>query len=76
MENMDQEIEVILIRQKQHRWFRFFVRGYHAYMEIWIPKAGDENLCLRLETGNQNDKFAVAILFEERDVGHLLLRVC
>ena len=45
-------------------------------MEIWIPKVGDENLCLRLETGNQNDKFAVAILFEERDVGHVLLLVC
>ena len=43
----------------------------NAYMDIWTPKVGDENICLKLENDNEHDKFAVAVLFEERVVGHV-----
>ena len=34
-------------------------------------KVGDENTCLKSENENQHDKFAVAIMLEERIVGHV-----
>lgn len=70
LEDIDQEIEVILIKQKQYD-LDSFVRGYHAYMDIWTPKVGDENFCLKSENENPHDKFAVAILLEEQIVGHV-----
>ena len=70
LKNVDQEIELILIKQKKCD-LDSFVRGYHAYMVIWKPKAGDENFCLKSENENQHDKFAVAIVLEERIVGHV-----
>ena len=71
LNNIDQEIEVILIKQKQYD-LDSFVRGYHAYMDIWTPKVGYENLCLKSENENPHDKFAVAILLEEQILGHFL----
>ena len=70
LNNIDQEIEVIFIKQKQYD-LDSFVRGYHAYMDIWTPKFGDENLFLKSENENTHDKFAVAILLEEQIVGHV-----
>ena len=70
LKNIDQEIELILIKQKQYD-LDSFVRGHHAYMDIWTPKAGDENFCLKSENENQHDKFAVAIVLKERIVGHV-----
>ena len=67
---IDQEIELILIKQKQYD-LDSFVRGYHAYMDIWTPKVGDENFCLKSENENQYDKFALAIVLEERIVGYV-----
>ena len=69
LKNIDQEIELILIKQKKYD-LDSFVRGYHAYMDIWKSKVGDENFCLKSENENQHDKFAVAIVLEERIVGH------
>ena len=71
---IDQEIELILIKQKQYD-LDSFVRGYHAYMDIWTPKVGDENFCLKSENENQHDKFAVDIVLEERIVGHVPLAI-
>ena len=68
--NIDPEIEFILIKQKQYD-LDSFVRGYHTYMDIWKPKVGDENFCLKSENENQHVKFAVAIVLEERIVGHV-----
>ena len=48
-----------------------FIRGYHAYMDIWIPKVCDKNFCLKSENENQHEKFAVAIVLEEQIVGHV-----
>ena len=70
LKNIDQEIELILIKQKQYD-LDSFLRGYHAYMDISIPKVNDENFCLKSENENQHDKFAVAIVLEERIVGHV-----
>ena len=39
-------------------------------MDIWISKVRDENFCLKSENENEHDKFAVAIVLEERIVGH------
>ena len=70
LKNIDQEIELILIKQNQCD-LDSFVRGYHAYMDIWIPKVGEENFCLKSENENQHNKFVVAIVLEERIVGHV-----
>ena len=70
LKNIDQETELILIKQKQYDLDPFF-RGYHTYMDVWKPKVGDENFCLKSENENQHDKFAVAIVLKERIVGHV-----
>ena len=70
LKNIDQETELILIKQKQYD-LDSFIRGYHAYIDIWKPKVGDENFCLKSENENQHGKFAVAIVLEERIVGHV-----
>ena len=51
LKNTDQEIELILIKQKQYD-LDSFVRGYHAYMDIWTLKASDQNFCLKSENEN------------------------
>ena len=70
LKNIDQEIELILTKQRQYD-LNSFVRGLYAYMDIWTPKVGGENFCLNPENENQHDKFAVAIVLEERIVGHV-----
>ena len=70
LKNIDQEIELILTKQRQYN-LNSFVRGFHAYMDIWTPKVGGENFCLNPENENQHDKFVVAIVLEERIVGHV-----
>ena len=68
--NIDQEIELILINQKRYDLYSFVI-GYHACMDIWTPKFGDENFCLKSENENEHKKFAIAIVLEERIVGHV-----
>ena len=47
-----------------------FVRGYHAYQDLWSPKLGE---VLPIEQGptNPEDKFAVAVKLEDCMVGHV-----
>ena len=42
-----------------------FVRGYHAYKDIWTPSVGD---CLSLmhEETNTQDKNAVAVILSNK----------
>ena len=40
-----------------------FVRGYHEYMDIWLPTIGDE-YCLKPELSNKEDENAVAVVRE------------
>ena len=49
------EKESIIIRVNS------FVRGYHAYMEIWEPDVNDENP-LKREPNNTADENAVAVV--------------
>jgi len=47
-----------------------FIRGYHAYMEIWSP-VRDEVLLVKRETTNHKDGNAVAVMKESVVVGHV-----
>ena len=38
-----------------------FVRGYHAYMDIWLPIIDDE-LCPKRELSNKEDANVVAVV--------------
>ena len=33
------------------------IQEYHAYMEMWIPKVGDDSFYLRCKDGNEHDKY-------------------
>ena len=47
-----------------------YVRGYHAYMDIWIPFQG-QTLLVKREPMNSNDNNAVRIFLEDVIVGHV-----
>ena len=47
-----------------------FIRGYHAYMDVWEYEVG-ETLQLRREVDNEIDAYAVAVVQEDRVVGHV-----
>ena len=52
----------IIIGPDLGRWyFNSYSRGYHAYMNIWIPLIGKELLICRKEKGNEYHPHAVAI---------------
>ena len=40
-----------------------FIRGYHRYMDIWLPSIDDEH-CLKRELSNKEDTNAVAVVCE------------
>ena len=47
-----------------------FVRGVHAYKDIWEPRE-EEVLLLKREPDNVEDKFAVAVMKSGAVVGHV-----
>ena len=47
-----------------------YVRGYHAYMELWTP-VQDEMPILKHEPTDVADKNAVAVYKEDQVVGHV-----
>ena len=47
-----------------------FVRGYHAYLDVWTPAIG-EVLLVKPEPTNEKDSKAVAVLKEDVIVGHV-----
>ena len=40
-----------------------FIRGYHVYKDVWIQIIGDDSLTCEQEQRNENDKNAVAIIW-------------
>ena len=40
-----------------------FIRGYHVYKDVWIHIVGDDSLTCEQEQRNENDKNAVAIIW-------------
>ena len=49
---------------------RSYVRGYHAYMDVWTPIQG-QILLVRREPTNIKDKNAVGVFLEDVIVGHV-----
>ena len=47
-----------------------YVRGYHAYMDVWTPIQG-QILLVRREPTNIKDKNAVGVFLEDVIVGHV-----
>ena len=47
-----------------------YIRGYHAYMDVWTPVLNEE-LILKREPTNDRDSNAVAVKKEEVIVGHV-----
>ena len=50
--------------------FKSYIRGYHAYQDLWTPQLGDV-LPIKQEPTNVEDKFAVAVKCDGCVVGHL-----
>ena len=47
-----------------------FIRGYHAYQDIWQPTLG-ESLLLQSEPTNTKDSLAVSVVKSNTIVGHV-----
>ena len=43
--------------------FDSYLRGYQAYLDVWVPMISDDSLVCHKEVGNVHDAHAVAILF-------------
>ena len=54
--------------------FDSFIRGYHVYQHIWTPVEGETYSCT-CEPGNEPDCNAVAVMYEDRVVGHIPLAI-
>ena len=70
LQDIERLIPLCIVKEKRYS-FNSFLRGYHAYIDSWHPKVGDENLKLVPEDDNEHDDFAAAIKFEDRIVGHV-----
>ena len=70
LKNIDQPIPVILVKVDTYT-LHSYVRGYHAYMNIWNPKLGDNDVEVKHEVNNEHDKSAIAIFRSKRIVGHV-----
>ena len=54
--------------------FDSFLRGYHVCQHISTPVKGDTYTCTR-EPGNEQDYNTVAVMYEDRVVGHIPLAI-
>ena len=46
------------------------MKGHHIYKAVWIPVINEE-LHTKLETDNEHDEHAVAVILHSHTVGHL-----
>ena len=57
--------------------YSLFSRGYYVYKDVWISIIGDDSLTCEREEHNENDKSAVAIVWDDsvskKIVGHVPL---
>ena len=51
-----------------------FIREYHVDQHIWTPVKGETYSCTR-EPGNELDCNAVAVMYDDRVVGHIPLAI-
>ena len=54
-----------------HIEIQSFLRGNHAYIDIWTPEIG-QTLLVKREPTNPKDKNAVVVYEEDSIVGHIL----
>ena len=70
LRNIDEKVNIIV--EKDHQFsFNSFVRGCHAYMDVWTPNVGEETLYLEPEDGNEHDKNVVALIVDRKTGGHI-----
>ena len=57
--------------------YSLFSRGYYVYKDVWISITGGDSLTCEREEHNENDKSAVAIIWDDcvskKIVGHVPL---
>ena len=70
----DSEEEVPIYTCFSSYEFYSFIRGYHVYQHIWTPAEGETYSCTP-EPGNEQDCNAVAVMYEDRVVGHIPLAI-
>ena len=73
---VNMEISIIMDDNLATETLNSYIRGYHAYMGIWLPLVGEELEC-EYECGNDHDVNAIAVLrdnmINRRVVGHVPL---
>ena len=73
----DLEVPIIVDERMGRETLESFVRGYCAYMDVWIPCVGDESLECERQPDNEYDRNAVAVIYDNlvsrRVVGHVPL---
>ena len=73
MENLSKQIDVLIpIIKERELNFKSFVMGFHEHRKIQEPKS-NEILEVKMEPTNKMDKFAVAVIKNKKNIGHLPL---
>ena len=70
----DDEEEIPICTCFRSYEFDSFIRGYHVYQHIWTSVEGETYSCTR-KPGNEQDCHAVAVMYEDRVVGHIPLAI-
>ena len=63
--------QVVTVEKLQVLEINSYIRGYHAYADVWVPAVG-ETLLVKPEPTNAKDNNAVAVLKDTTIVGHVL----
>ena len=71
-----ENLPLIIDPDLERLYFNSYSRGYHAYMNIWIPLIGDKSLIYRREKGNEYDPHVVAITRNNVVVGRVPENIC
>ena len=62
------ELPILIVQEYEES---SFVMGYHDYRKTWVPFVGEVLQC-RMEPDNVVDKYAVAVIYKDRVVRHLM----
>ena len=72
LKDVEEEIPIYMCFSSYE--FDSLIRGYHVYQHIWTPVEGETYSSTR-ESGNAQDCNAVAVMYEDRVVGHIPLAI-
>ena len=76
VDHQQREPPIIIYPDLERWYFNSYSRGYHVYMNIWIPLIGDETLICWKEKGNEYDPHDVAITRNNVDVERAFHNIC